>query len=96
MLFSAAGLTDSNQMKTHACRYINIDTAKLWESLPEFAAGTLHNAFKTAIHKLYPGLENDCKWSIADMDKLVGEQLWVGIFDVSNLGMYYHSFYNIT
>jgi hypothetical protein len=96
MLFGAAGVTDSDQMKTHACRYVDIDTAELWESLPEFAAGTSYNAFKTAIHKLYPGSENDRKWSIADMDKLVGEQLRVGIFDASELGMYYRSFYNIT
>jgi hypothetical protein len=75
MLFGAAGVMDSDQMKTHACRYIDIDTTELWESLPEFAAGTSYNAFKTMIHKLYPGSENDHKWSIADMDKLVGEQL---------------------
>jgi hypothetical protein len=83
-------------MKTHTCRYVDINTTKLWESLPEFAVGTSYNAFKTAIHKLYPGSENDCKWLIADMDKLVGEQLWIGIFNASDLGMYYCSFYNIT
>jgi hypothetical protein len=96
MLFGVAGVMDSDQMKTHACQYINIDTAELWESLPEFAAGTSYNAFKTAIQKLYPGSENDCKWSITDINKLVSEQLQVGIFNVSDLGMYYCSFYNIT
>jgi hypothetical protein len=33
--------------------------------------------------------ESECKWTIADMDKLVGEQLWVGILDVSDLRNYY-------
>jgi hypothetical protein len=75
MLFGVAGVTDSDQMETHACQYININTAELWESLPEFVAETSYNAFKTAIHKLYPGSENNCKWSITDMNKLVGEQL---------------------
>jgi hypothetical protein len=96
MLFSACSITNSDQMKRHACRYLNIDSAKLWESVPEFATGVLFNNFRTAIHKLYPGSENDRKWSISDMDKLVGEQLCIGIFDASNLGMYYPSFYNIT
>jgi hypothetical protein len=31
--------------------------------------------FKSAIFKLYPGSESEHKWTIADMDKLVGEQL---------------------
>jgi hypothetical protein len=96
MLFTACSITDSDQMKRHACHYLDIDSAELWESVPEFATGILFNTFQTVIHKLYPGSENDCKWSISDMDKLIGEQLCVGIFDASDLGMYYRSFYNIT
>jgi hypothetical protein len=30
------------------------------------------------------------------MDKLVSEQLHIGIYDASNLGLYYREFYNIT
>ena len=30
------------------------------------------------------------------MDKLVGEQLQIGIYDAGDLGLYYRSFYNIT
>jgi hypothetical protein len=30
------------------------------------------------------------------MDKLVGEQLWMGILDISDLGNYYQVFYTIT
>jgi hypothetical protein len=96
MLFSACSITDSNQIKRHACHYLDIDSAELWESVPGFATGISFNNFRTAIHKLYPGSENDHKWSISDMDKLVSKQLRVGIFDVSDLGMYYCSFYNIT
>jgi hypothetical protein len=63
--------------------------AELWELVPEFTTGVSFNNFRTAIHKLYPGSENNCKWSISDMDKLIGEQLCVSIFDASDLGMYY-------
>jgi hypothetical protein len=45
--------------------------------------------FKSAIHKLYPGSESKHKWTIADMDKLVGEQLQIGILNFNNLGIYY-------
>jgi hypothetical protein len=47
------------------------------------------NKFKFTIFKLYPGSESEHKWTIANMDKLVGEQLWMGILDVSDLGNYY-------
>ena len=83
-------------MKRHAWRYVDIDTSELWESIPEYAAGTLFNNFRIAVHKLYPGSEDDHKWSISDMDKLVGEQLRIGIFDANDLGLYFRSFYNIT
>jgi hypothetical protein len=90
MLFTMCSIINSDQTKRHACCYLNIDLAELWESVPEFATGVSFNNFRTAIHKLYSGSENNCKWSISDMDKLVS------IFDASNLGMYYRLFYNIT
>jgi hypothetical protein len=52
--------------------------------------------FKSAVHKLYPRSESECKWTIADMDKLVGEQLQMGILNVNDLGNYHQMFYFIT
>jgi hypothetical protein len=52
--------------------------------------------FKSAIFKLYPRSESERKWTIANMDKLVGEQLQMGILNVSDLGNYYQVFYTIT
>ncbi|KAF8237967.1 hypothetical protein L208DRAFT_1244671, partial [Tricholoma matsutake] len=95
LLFPTCSVTESNLMKKHTCHYLDIDSSKLWESLPEYQPGTSFNEFRTAVHKLYPGSEDDRKWSISDMDKLVGEQLSVVIFDANNLGMYYRAFYNI-
>ena len=96
MLFAACSIIDDELKKKNACRYVDIDTSELWESLPEYAAGISFEDFRKAVHKLYPGSEDDRKWSISDMDKLVGEQLCVGIFDASDLGVYFRSFYNIT
>ena len=96
LLFTACAVTDSDLMKKHACIYVDIDSAELWESLAQYATGVSFGEFRKAIHKLYPGSEDDRKWAISDMDKVVGEQLRIGIFDANDLGMYYRSFYNIT
>jgi hypothetical protein len=68
----------------------------LWEAIPEFNVTKNFDEFKSTIFKLYPGSESEHKWTIADMDKLVGEQLQMRIPDVSDLGNYYRVFYTIT
>jgi hypothetical protein len=64
-------------------------TTDLWEAIPEFDGTKTFDDFKSTIFKLYPNSESKRKWTIADMDKLVGEQLQMGILDVSDLGNYY-------
>jgi hypothetical protein len=51
-----------------------MSTSTQWTYSPEFNIKTF-DEFKSAIFKLYPGSESECKWTIADMDQLVGEQL---------------------
>jgi hypothetical protein len=89
LLFGPAQIVDNAEKKKHACRYVDIDTADLWEAIPEFDGTKTFDEFKSAIFKLYPSSESERKWTIADMDKLVGEQLRMGILDVSDLGNYY-------
>jgi hypothetical protein len=72
--FGRAGIADRTEQKKHACRYVDVDTADLWESIRQFSdAAADYDAFVKAVHTLYPGLEEERKWSVADMDKLVGE-----------------------
>ena len=40
--------------------------------------------------------EEERKWSVADMDKLVGERLRLGVLSLGDLGNYYRQFYTIT
>jgi hypothetical protein len=96
ILFAASHITDATEKKTHMCQYINIDTANLWVSLPKHDTTSAYEVFCTAIYKLYPGLEEEHKWSILDMDKLIGEQLCFGIFSTHKLRVYYRTFYSIT
>jgi hypothetical protein len=68
----------------------------LWEAIPEFDGTKTFDKLKSAIFKLYPHSESERKWTIADMDKLVREQLRMGILNISDLGNYYRVFYTIT
>jgi hypothetical protein len=94
-LWSSPNLQQYGEKK-HACRYVDINTADLGESIPEFDVAQNFEEFKSAVHKLYPGSESERKWTIVDMDKLVGEQLRMGILDLNDLGNYYRMFYSIT
>jgi len=94
--FVRCAIIDVAEKKSYACSYLDIDSAELWEALPEYDANNTWDQFKTATFKLYPGAEDERKFSIADMDKLVGEQLRTGIYSDKDLGNYYRSFYSIT
>ena len=61
-------------MKKHAVQFVDCNTVKLWEILSEFTNNTKsYQGFIDAVYKLYPGLDSEQQWSMADMDKLVGE-----------------------
>ena len=76
--------------KSHACRFVDVDTSELWESLPAFSNQNQDfTAFVKAVHALYPGSEEERKWSVANMDKLVGEQSRLGVISLGDLGKYY-------
>ena len=85
--FTRAGIADREAKKKHACRYVDVDTADLWESIAEFTnANSSYDEFTKAVHALYPGSEEERKWSVTDMDKLVGERSRLGIISLADLG----------
>ena len=95
-LFTDAKVTYSEEKKVHACRYLDVDSAELWESLPEFKAGKTYQDFTKAVYDLYPGSEDERKWTVAAMDKLVSDRLQLGIRSLDDLGKYYRAFRTIT
>jgi hypothetical protein len=95
--FGRATVTDEEEQKRHATRYVDVDTSELWETLPEFSDNTKTFAeFVAAVSALYPGADEERKWSVADMDKLVGERTRLGIISLGDLGEYYRQFLAIT
>jgi hypothetical protein len=70
--------------------------ADLWETLLEFHAMSTYEEFVSAVLTLYPGASEECKWSMIDIDTLIGKCLHVGILMVSDLAQYFCTYYTIT
>jgi hypothetical protein len=96
LLFICAQVTDDEEKKIYACRYLDVDSAELWESLPKFEPGEPYLDFVKAIYQLYPGSEDERKWTVAAMENLVSEHLRSGIRSLDDLGRYYRAFRTIT
>ena len=78
--FARSEVVDEAEMKGHALRFVDCDTAELWEILPEFADSTApYQKFVDAVCQLYPGSDVEQHWLIADMEKLVADTSKTGI-----------------
>ncbi|KAJ7697903.1 hypothetical protein B0H17DRAFT_852206, partial [Mycena rosella] len=94
--FTRSGVTDSTEKKKHATRFLSVDDQDVWESLTEFAPANTYDEFKTAVLKLYPGTDVNRKFSLADLDALVGEYARVGILSKGDYSEFYRQFLVIT
>ena len=77
-------------------RYLDCNTADTWKQLPEYNAAHNYNAFKEAVRKLYPGSRLGSKWSISNLDKLIGKTARIGLVTLEDIARYYRSFFNIS
>src|ERR1700690_730388 len=80
-LFKTCNITADTAKKQYTCHYVTIDPSDLWSSISAFGATVSWNDFVKAVCKLYPGTDDEQKWTIADMNTLVGSQLRIGIYD---------------
>ena len=95
--FARSQVVDEEEMKQHALRFIDCDTVELWEILPEFAdAAASYQKFVDTVYKFYPGSDAERRWSIGDMEKLVGDASRVGISSLADLGKYHREFIAMT
>ncbi|KAF8229249.1 hypothetical protein L208DRAFT_1082570, partial [Tricholoma matsutake] len=95
-LLRDCNITDETDQKFHTVRYVDSNTADTWKHLTEY--GTMHNyaTFKDAVRKLYPGSHDGSKWSISDLDKLIGETAHVGLMTAEDIAHHYQLFFNIS
>ncbi|EED83842.1 predicted protein [Postia placenta Mad-698-R] len=96
-LFTRCQITDEAAKKQWAVRYPSIDVADLWETIESFIdVAKSYNDWKADVRALYPGTDDTRKWSLADMDQLIGERARIGIHNAADLGCYYRDFMAIT
>ncbi|KIM73624.1 hypothetical protein PILCRDRAFT_15060 [Piloderma croceum F 1598] len=95
--FARSEIDSDQEKKCYACRYVDIDTEELWELRLEYSDhAKSFSDFVQAIYRLYPGVEGQRQWLMANMEKLVEERSRMGIRTLGDLGDYYRRFIVIT
>ena len=95
-LLRDTGITDDTIKKFHTVRYVDVDTADTWKHLTEYQTAHNFQAFQDAVKKLYPGSKDGSRWSLSDLDKLIGETARLGIVTTDDFARFYRSFFNIS
>lgn len=80
-------------MKSHAIQCVDVDTAELWQTLDAYSNHDIpFNEFRAAVCRLYPGADNDRKWTMAKLEKLVADRKTLGILTQGDLCEYHRAF----
>ncbi|KAF7365905.1 hypothetical protein MVEN_00465500 [Mycena venus] len=90
--FTRCSITDDAAKKQHATRYLSVDDQDVWQSLPEHDQAHTYQQFKAAVLKLYPGTDANRKFSMADLDALIGEYQRIGILSRGDYSDFYRKF----
>lgn len=64
--FVIAGVTDEQEKKKYAIKYVEVDVAEDWEQLPSYTAPETYADFKKSVLALYPGAGDVRKYTNAD------------------------------
>ena len=79
-LFGPANITTEADKKVQTVRYVEVDTADMWKSLPEYSdLNFTYEDWKKKVVSLYPGANQEKRWTLAHVDKLIGERARMGI-----------------
>ena len=96
-LFGPANITPEADKKAQTVCYVEVDTVDMWKSLPEYSDPNFtYEDWKKKVVSLYPGTNEEKRWTITDMDKLIGEHARMGIYMIRDFEAYYHTFYMIS
>ena len=77
--------------------YVEVDTADMWKSLSEYSDPNFtYEDWTKKVVSLYPGANEEKRWTLTDVDKLIREHAGMGIYMIGNFGDYYHAFYMIS
>jgi hypothetical protein len=92
-LFGPAGVTEDVEKKSQMVQYLDIDQSDLWKGLKGYSDREVsYEDWKEEVINLYPEADEKTKWTMLDLDKLVGERARLGIYNLVDLGAYYQVF----
>ena len=92
-LFERASVTDDQQKKVFACRYVDFNVVDDWENLDEYQPGEATYAqFKRAVIKLYPGADETTKYTRAGLHQLVRDASTLGFPTLGDWAEFFRSF----
>jgi hypothetical protein len=96
-LFGRANVATDDEKKKQLLRYVDYDIEQIWETFAECEDPTkTYEEFKAAIISYYPEASGEFKYSLRDMDSLVGERQRLGITNLNDLSYYHLHFVAIT
>ncbi|KAF9542267.1 hypothetical protein CPC08DRAFT_621176, partial [Agrocybe pediades] len=96
-LFQEYNITDDQQKKSHAVRYLDYDTWELWQCLPEFSdPSASFYEFILALYDLYPDCLDAERYSFLELEDFVRKTFSAGIHSLSDLGDYHRQFLTVS
>ena len=96
-LFGPANITTEADKKAQTMHYVEANTMDMWKSLPEYSNPNFtYEDWKKEVVSLYPGTNEEKRWTLADVDKLIGECARMGIYMIGDFRAYYCAFYTIS
>jgi hypothetical protein len=96
-LMDRAQITDESEKKKQSVYYVNFDTEQQWKAIPEFEDPNIsYQDFKKAIMEYYPEASDGFRYSLQDLELLIGKHQHLGISSVNDLADYHLHFTAIT
>ncbi|KAG6863480.1 hypothetical protein C0991_005525, partial [Blastosporella zonata] len=103
-LFASCGVTDNAKKKALGIRYVDYNTSEQWLSILEYQPYDpsqpdylySYDNWKRAVISLYPGANAATKYSMADLDQIMGKAAHTDIKTIGQFADYYQKFYQVS
>ncbi|KAG6839027.1 hypothetical protein C0991_006492, partial [Blastosporella zonata] len=100
-LFASCGVTENAKKKALGICYVDYNTSEQWLSILEYqpydasqpALLYSYDNWKRTVISLYPGANAATKYSMADLDQIMGEATCTNIKTIGQFADYYRKFY---
>ncbi|KAG6851545.1 hypothetical protein C0991_008246 [Blastosporella zonata] len=100
-LFASSGVTNDAEKKALGIHYVDYNSSEQWLSISEYqpyddsqpALPYSYDDWKRAVISLYPGADAATKYSMADLDQIMGKAARTNIKTIGQFADYYRKFY---